>query len=72
MLTRTEKAVVDHFLDEYDEEDNFQQVIFKVTNWDNSVVVKDDYDEFKRPELVSMMWDYRAGLEAAGVPDGPK
>lgn len=72
MLTRTELAVVDHFLDEYDEDDTFEQVIFKVTNWDNSVVVKRDYEEYKRPELVAMMWDYRAGLNAAGVYDDPQ
>lgn len=54
-----------HFLDEWPEGDTFEQVIFKVTNWDEAVVVKQDFEELKRPELVARMYDYKAGLDAA-------
>lgn len=64
-MKRTEFSTCDEFLDEWPEGDTFEQVIFKVTNWDDAVVVKDDFEELRRPELVARMYDYRAGLDAA-------
>ena len=64
-MKRNEFSTCDEFLDEWPEDDTFEQVIFKVTNWDDAVVVKDDFEELKRSELVARMYDYRAGLDAA-------
>jgi len=62
-----ELAVCGMILDEWPEDDNFEQVLFKITNWDDAVVIKQDYDEIRRPELVARMRDLTAGFEAAGV-----
>lgn len=50
-----ELAVCGMVLDEWPEDDNFEQVLFKVANWDDAVAVKMDYDELRRPELVARM-----------------
>ncbi len=64
-MTGNERATLARFLCEWPEDETFEQVIFKVTNWDSEVVVKDDFEELRRPELVARMYDYKAGLDAA-------
>lgn len=64
-MTGNERETLARFLCEWPEDDTFEQVIFKVTNWDGTVEPGMDFDDIKRPELVARMYDYKASLDAA-------
>lgn len=64
-MTSNEKATLARFLCEWPEDETFEKVIFKLTNWDDTVETHIDFDGIRRPELVARLYDYKAGLDAA-------